>query len=145
MTDMQLTPTREHRSDRSVELRVAPLVDNIAVARTLVGAVGTLEDFDVDSVADLRLAVDEVCTQLIRAASADTALVMVVEPGDDAIRVEVRVACRADPDIVAPGSFSWYVLNSLVDEVRTFRDGQQPGVDGEVCGVVLTRRRVESG
>lgn len=144
MTDMA---TDQH--DRMVELRVAPRVENVAVVRTLVGAVGALEDFDVDSVADLHLAVDEACTQLIGVANPDATLVVVVEPGAKALRVEVRVVpCRPDSDVVAPGSFSWFVLSSLVDEVQTFRDGSQVdggAEDAEVFGIVLTRRRAGFG
>ena len=53
---------------QSVELRVAATLENLAVLRTLVAAVGTFEDLDFDAVADLRLAVDEACTRLIRSA-----------------------------------------------------------------------------
>ncbi|MCV7315535.1 anti-sigma factor [Mycolicibacillus parakoreensis] len=133
---------QDQRADRSVELRVAARVDNIAVVRTLVGAVGALEDFDVDSVADLRLAVDEACTQLVHAASDGATLVTVVDPGSDVVRIDVCVPCRGDREIVSPGSFGWHVLTSLVDEVDTYRDGEQPGVGGQTVGVVLTKRRV---
>src|SRR6185369_9812078 len=67
-----------HRSPRSVEVRVAAKLENLAVLRTVVGAVGTYEDLDFDSVADLRLAVDEACTRLIRSATPDATLVLVV-------------------------------------------------------------------
>jgi serine/threonine-protein kinase RsbW len=45
--------------DNTVEFRVAARLENLAVMRTLVAAVGTFEDLDFDAVADLRLAVDE--------------------------------------------------------------------------------------
>jgi serine/threonine-protein kinase RsbW len=67
-----------HRSPRSVEVRVAAKLENLAVLRTVVGAVGTYEDLDFDSVADLRLAVDEACTRLIRSATPDATLVLVI-------------------------------------------------------------------
>ncbi len=35
---------------------------------TVVAAMGTFEDLDFDTVSDLRLAVDEACTRLIRSA-----------------------------------------------------------------------------
>lgn len=145
MPAMQTEPPGAPCADRSVELRVAARVDNIAVVRTLVGAVGALADFDVDCVADLRLAVDEVCTQLVRAASPDATLVVVVEPRAETLKVEAQVACRPGHDVVAPGSFSWHVLTSLVDEVQTFRDGQQLDDGAEIFGVVLTRHRAGSG
>ena len=81
------------RGDRAIELRVAARLENLAVLRTLVGAVGTFEDLDFDAVADLRLAVDEACTRLIRSATPDATLTMVVDPRDDELVVEASAAC----------------------------------------------------
>ena len=66
-----------HHSAQSVELRVAATLENLAVLRTLVAAIGTFEDLDFDAVADLRLAVDEACTRLIRSAVPDATLLLV--------------------------------------------------------------------
>ena len=125
------------RSAAAVEFRVEARLENLAVLRTLVGAVGTCADLDVDAVADLRLAVDEACTRLIRSASPDATLVVVVDPREDAMIVEASTMCAAD-DVVTEGSFSWHVLNSLTDEVRTFRDD---GDASPVFGISLTTRR----
>jgi serine/threonine-protein kinase RsbW len=129
----------QQRGERAIELRVAAKLENLAVLRTLVGAVGTFEDLDFDAVADLRLAVDEVCTRLIRSAVPNATLAIVVDPRDDELQVEVSTSCSND-DVVTPGSFSWHVLTSLADEVQTFQDGHGP--DGHVVfGVTLTTRR----
>ncbi|ORX05529.1 ATP-binding protein [Mycolicibacillus trivialis] len=144
MTNTRIQATRDERTDRSIELRVAARVDNVAVVRTLAGAVGALEDFDLDSVADLRLAVDEACTQLIRVAGVGATLVTVVSPGERELRIELCVACAEPTDVVGPGSFGWHVLTALVDDVRTFRGGEEPGVDGQLVGIALTKRRAET-
>jgi anti-sigma regulatory factor (Ser/Thr protein kinase) len=129
------------RSEGLVELRVAARLENLAVLRTLVAAVGTFEDLDFDAVSDLRLAVDEACTRLIRSAVPDSTLLLVVDPQPDAVIVEASTTCNS-PDILAPGSFSWHVLSSLTDEVRTFQDGQGP--QGQVFGISMTTRRASS-
>ncbi|GBG37066.1 anti-sigma-F factor RsbW [Mycobacterium montefiorense] len=108
--------------------------------RTLVGAIGTYEDLDFDAVADLRLAVDEVCTRLIRSATPDATLVVVVDPREDELVVEASAACETH-DVVSPGSFSWHVLTSLADDVQTFHDGREPNETGSVFGITLTARR----
>lgn len=128
------------RGEAAVEFRVDARLENLAVLRTLVGAVGTFSDLNFDAVADLRLAVDEACTRLIRSASPGATLVVVVDPQPDVVVVEVSAACDTD-DVVTPGSFSWHVLSSLTDEVQTFNDGVQPGVDGHVFGIALTTLR----
>jgi serine/threonine-protein kinase RsbW len=141
MADASTDIGRE-RSDRSVELRVAAKLENLAVLRTLVAAVGTFEDLDFDAVADLRLAVDEACTRLIRSAVAGSTLLLVVEPRDDAVVINASTRCKS-PDILAPGSFSWHVLSSLTDEVATFQDGQGPA-EQQVVGISMTTRRASS-
>ena len=130
------------RSPRAIEVRVAAKLENLSVLRTVVGAVGTYEDLDFDSVADLRLAVDEASTRLIRSADPDATIVLVVNPFDDHLVVDVSTTCSS-PDIVVPGSFSWHVLSSLTDEVSTFQDGHGPE-DSHVFGISMTTRRASS-
>lgn len=142
MADVANTNNGHPRSEGLVELRVAARLENLAVLRTLVAAVGTFEDLDFDAVSDLRLAVDEACTRLIRSAVPDSTLLLVVDPQVDAVVVEASTTCNS-PDILAPGSFSWHVLSSLTDEVRTFQDGQGPQ-DGRVFGISMTTRRASS-
>ncbi len=142
MSDGQHDDDGGHRNPRSIEVRVAAKLENLAVLRTVVGAVGTYEDLDFDSVADLRLAVDEACTRLMRSAAPHATLVLVVHPLEEQLVVDVSTACSS-PDIVVPGSFSWHVLTSLTDEVSTFHDGHGPE-DSQVFGISMTTRRVSS-
>jgi serine/threonine-protein kinase RsbW len=142
MTALAKPVENQQRGERAIELRVAAKLENLAVLRTLVGAVGTFEDLDFDAVADLRLAVDEVCTRLIRSAIPDATLAIVVDPRDDELKVEASTTCD-NADVVAPGSFSWHVLTSLTDEVQTFQDSHGPDGHG-VFGVTLTTRRAGS-
>ncbi|MDT5017349.1 MAG: hypothetical protein QOD39_3509 [Mycobacterium sp.] len=142
MAEVANTDNGQQRSGRSVEFRVAAKLENLAVLRTLVAAVGTFEDLDFDAVADLRLAVDEACTRLIRSAVPGSTLLLVVDPHDDAVVINASTTCQS-PDILAPGSFSWHVLSSLTDEVRTFSDGRGPE-EGRVFGISMTARRASS-
>ncbi len=144
MTDIGLRADKRQRGHRAVELHVAARLENLAMLRTLVGAIGTYEDLDFDAVADLRLAVDEVCTRLIRSATADATLVVVVDPQENELVVEASAACDTH-DVVSPGSFSWHVLTSLADDVQTFHDGREPNETGSVFGIRLTARRAAVG
>ncbi len=140
MPDRKLEQASRPRSERAVELRVAPRLENLAVVRMLVGAVGTFEDLNVDAVADLRLAIDELCTQLIRCATPDATLLIVIEPREDEVVVQASATCET-VDVLSPGSFSWHVLTSLTDEAQVFHDGREPGGIGKTFGVTLTTRR----
>lgn len=132
-----------HQSgDRSVEVRVSAQLENLAVVRTVVAAIGTFEDLDFDAVSDLRLAVDEACTRLIRSATPDATLNVVVHPRENEVVVEASTTCKTQ-DILTPGSFSWHVLSSLTDEVKTFEDGHS-AEDGRLFGISMTTRRASS-
>ena len=80
MADVANADNGQHAIARSVEIRVPAQLENLAVVRTVVAAIGTFEDLDFDAVADLRLAVDEACTRLIRSAVPDSTLVLAVHP-----------------------------------------------------------------
>ncbi|MGV0779653.1 ATP-binding protein [Mycolicibacterium sp. XJ775] len=128
-----------NRAERSVEIRVAARLENLAVVRTLIAAVAAFEDLDFDVVADLRLAVDEACTALIRAALPDSTLRLTVDPREEAVVITASTT-SSEAAVVEHGSFSWHVLSSLTDEVNTFTDGD--GSDaGQVHGITLTTRR----
>ncbi|MGW0161726.1 ATP-binding protein [Mycobacterium sp. NPDC003323] len=127
--------------DRSVELRVAASLENLAVLRVLIAAAATFEDLDFDAVSDLRLAVDEACTRLVKAAVPGSTLTVTIKPREDALVIQASATCSSDEDdVVAPGSFSWHVLSSLTDEVSTFVNGQHADT-GRIFGISLTARR----
>ncbi|BBY49010.1 anti-sigma factor [Mycolicibacterium arabiense] len=128
--------------DDKVEFRVAARLENLALLRTLVAAVGTFEDLDSDTVADLRLAVDEACTRLIRSAVPDATLVVVVRSELEEVVIDASTSCTTT-DIMEPGSFSWHVLSSLTDDIKTYQDGQGSG-DGQIVGISMSTRRVSS-
>ncbi len=140
MSDAGLRAAASQRGHRAVELHIAARLENLALLRTLVGAIGTFEDLDFDAVADLRLAVDEMCTRLIRSAAPGATLVVVVDPRDDELIVEASAACDSH-DVVVRGSFSWHVLTSLADDVQTFNGGCEPNESGSIFGIRLTARR----
>jgi serine/threonine-protein kinase RsbW len=143
MSDAHHSDHSHARSPRSVEVKVSAQLENLAVVRTLIAAVATFEDLNLDSVADLRLAVDEACTRLIRSASPGAVLVLVIDPRTDDLVIDVSTTSSAD-DILTPGSFSWHVLTSLTDEVHTFHDGAEHGGVSPVFGISMTTRRVSS-
>lgn len=144
MTDTHSDRTSRSCSERAVELRVTPRLESLAVVRMLVGAIATYEDLDIDTVADLRLAIDELCTQLIRGAAPGATLRVVIDPQEEDVTIEASAAGEA-AEMLTPGSFSWHVLTSLVDDVQTFHDGHEAGSSSQVFGVTLTTRRADAG
>jgi serine/threonine-protein kinase RsbW len=127
---------------QSVELRTAATLDSLAVVRTLITALTTLEDLDLDAVADLRLAVDEACTRLIRCAVPDAMLLVKVEPRPSELVITASAPCISG-DVLRPGTFSWHVISSLTDGVDTFHDGVDLADEGGEFGITMTARRLE--
>lgn len=143
--ELESQPQQGSHGVNPLEIRVPARLENLAVLRTVIGAVATFEDLDLDSVADLRLATDEACTRLIRCADAGATLLVVIDADPTRIKIEVSTAVAADDveSVLPQSSFSWHVLTSLTDDIETFhrpRDGH----DGAVLdvAVALTTRRV---
>jgi serine/threonine-protein kinase RsbW len=143
MSEAHTDHSRPRSQGQPVEFRVPARLESLAVIRTLVSALGTLEDLDLDAVADLRLALDEACTRLIRSAAENSTLVVDVEPREYDLKVSVSTTCVGD-DILRPGTFSWHVISSLTDDVQTFRDGTPADGPTAVFGIAMIARRLDA-
>jgi anti-sigma regulatory factor (Ser/Thr protein kinase) len=131
------------RYGQPVEIRVAAQLESLAVVRALVTALGTLEDLDLDAIADLRLALDEACTALIRCAVPQSQLTINVHPREHDLLISVSAMC-VDDNVLRPGTFSWHVISSLANDVETFHDGADVAEHGRVFGITMTARRLDT-
>jgi serine/threonine-protein kinase RsbW len=117
-----------------IPARAARLGTVRAVAADLAGRL----DFDLDAVADLRMAVDEAGASLLPAAAEGARLVCAFTVGQDEITVEVAVQGRPGSAVDTDG-FGWRVLHTLVDELDVLPAQRAPEI-----GVRLTKRRTGS-
>ncbi|MGW6448431.1 ATP-binding protein [Lentzea sp. NPDC055074] len=102
-----------------VELRMAADPTQLSIVRAVAADIAMRQDFDLDSIEDLKLAVDETCSTLITLAAQDAVLSCHFAVDDkDAVHVSAKVSAKsaAGPD---EASFGWRVLTALVDSVRT--------------------------
>ncbi len=104
-----------------VEVRVDADPGQLSVLRAVVGDLAMRADFDVDAIADLRLAVDEACSSLVRLASPGSTLVCRFTPDDAGLAVTAETPSdeQAGP---RTDTFSWRVLTALTDTVSTAVD-----------------------
>ncbi len=123
-----------------VEIRVAASVTQLPIVRGLAETLVLLSDFTLDEVADIRLAVDEVCSTLIAIAAPDTSLNCRFTVGDLDLLVRVSgvAATEGLPD---ERSFGWHVLRTLTDEVRAHQEAYDPQVSGFPTTVEFRRIR----
>ncbi|MFC7958950.1 ATP-binding protein [Rhodococcoides kroppenstedtii] len=105
-------------SASTIELGVLADPSQLSVTRAVAAALAAQEDFDLDSIADIRLAIDESCSRLIVRATPGARLVCAFTPGPDVLEVAVTTTTEPGADLDASG-FGWHVLNALTDTVST--------------------------
>lgn len=99
------------------QLRVAASPSQLTIVRAVAAAIAGAANFDLDAISDVRLAVDEACTQLLRHAAPDASMFCTFEPHESSLRVTVSVFPLASQP-TQQKTFGWHVLCSLTDHVE---------------------------
>lgn len=108
-------------AERTVEVTVDAEPDAVPVVRNVAADLATRMDLQLDTIADLRLAVDEACGILLEHAFSPATLHCRFIRTATTITTRVEVP-SSDGSSVPQEGFSWYVLNALVDSVDSFSD-----------------------
>jgi serine/threonine-protein kinase RsbW len=126
------SPSREEQV-LSIELHTAATPVVIPTIRTVAADLAARADFDLDSIDDLRMAVDDVCAMLVRTAALNAMLSCTFTVRAERIELAAEVDADDSADPLPTRSFGWRVLESLADEVSVrFLPGAQ-GQRGRVC------------
>lgn len=144
--DGLIAPDRDdiaHDSDvqRTVLVRVGAAAMHLPPLRTVAADLATRADFDLDAVADLRLAVDEAAAELIAVAASGALLSGSYRVDGDQMQVTVSVPAVAEATL-RRDTFGWRVLTTLVDEVHVI--GSTQG-DRPRLGITLCKKRGQPG
>jgi serine/threonine-protein kinase RsbW len=115
-----------------VEIRISARPALISTVRAVASDLAGRADFDLDSISDLRMAVDEACTTLVGLTSGDGELSAKFVLNPDRIEVVVMTPTPAAGAEVRTDSFGWRVLQTLADEVSAAR-----GLDGAPDALVI--------
>ncbi|HEY0641683.1 MAG TPA: ATP-binding protein [Pseudonocardiaceae bacterium] len=122
-----------------VEVRIPASAAQISAVRVVAADLAARQDFDLDAVSDLRMAVDEACATLVPLAAAGATLSCRFLANTAAVEVVVQVTVD-DPGAKVPqNTFGWRVLTTLADDV-TVLDGEA-GTLG--IGLSLRRERMD--
>ncbi len=101
----------------------------LQVIRNVVAAVGARAGCSVDVLADLRLAVDEAATRLLRDVPGAQVLVVEATRADGGLAVSVAVQAEASwPSPELAGSMGWQILTALVHEAEATRTVDGPAI-----------------
>jgi len=122
--------TRVGATER-VDVTIPKRPEFVSVARLTAAAVAGRQGFAFDEIEDLKIAVSEACTLLIRAAtdtSAPLRIAFVLRGDELAVSVETREpgvvfeAAPADDAAMDEGQLGMFLLRCLVDEVEVAQD-----------------------
>jgi serine/threonine-protein kinase RsbW len=125
MTATQWTTEDRTMAPSAIELRVAADPRHLPIVRAVAANIAVRQDFDLDSVSDLKLAVDEACSMLIRSAAEGTTMVVRFYVRGDRIRLSATVLSDR-LEVPASRSFGWHVLTTLADATATVEPGRAP-------------------
>ena len=112
----------------TVTIVVPARAEFLHVVRTVVGSVAAKRDLTIDAIEDLRIAVDEACSQLLVAHGSTVTVRIAANPDG------VEVVCSTDADVPTwppegvEHTLAAQVLQGLADTVSWERDGDGPAV-----------------
>jgi serine/threonine-protein kinase RsbW len=138
------TGTKHDQDPDSIELRLAARLEQLPIIRSVAANLAIRADFDLDSIADLKLAVDEACSTLITRAVKGATLNcrFVVRPNEIRFGAVVLSSAGHEP---SRESFGWRVLTTLTDHADTWVDGSGPDGRDNLVHIELVKRKIASG
>ena len=91
MADSRGALAQDGRRAERLELRVPTTPTQLPAVRAMAGDLAMRMDYDLDSVEDLRLAVDEACATLVLVAAGDAPLSVVFETSRAGLHIDAWV------------------------------------------------------
>ena len=118
-----------------VTVTVPATAGHLAILRTTVGGFAARDQFTLDQVDDLRMAVEEAAVQLLRHIRSDR-IQMEIETTDFGVEVRLSGDVTDDAPVIDESSFSWTILRALADDLRIDSEGAK-------ASIVLSKKRLE--
>lgn len=128
-------PGPAQQGEVNIEVDVVPT--QVATVRVVAADLAARADFDLDTVSDLKMAVDEACSTLVTLARPGSRLRCTLRVDPDRITVTARIS-KAEPTTISQDTFGWRVLVTLADEVEVLT-GNESGTSS--LGIRLVTMR----
>lgn len=120
-----------------VEVRLPADLAQLFVLRSLAATLAIRQEFSLDGVEDVKLAVDEMCSAVTIRARPGAELVCQFAASDG--HVDVSVSTIADaPEPISRDTFGWLVLTSLTDSVASWTEPVATG-GHRLCARITVR------
>ena len=124
--------------DATVEVRTPASAALIPTIRAVASDLAARADFDLDAIADLRMAVDEACATLVDVAAPASQLRCTFLRARRTHRGARRGAGRPADAAVSTDTFGWRVLQTLADKVSV-QHSPDPAGNGPTVGIRLDK------
>jgi len=113
-----------------ITVRIPARPDYVHVVRQAVASVAARLDFSIDSIDDLRIAVDEACASLLSISTPATYLTVRMVPNGTSLVIvaSTDASPSAWPPPGAQRTLAWQVLNALASEVSFDREDGDPAL-----------------
>lgn len=123
-----------------VEIRILASREPVPGIRALAADMAMREDFDLDAISDVRLAVEEACATVLANADPASNLVCRVFVSAKLLEINASVTLRPDtePDV---GSLSLRILRTLADSVDYWTTDTNGG--GRTFHIQLTKSQTQ--
>ena len=109
-----------------VEVRLPADLAQLFVLRSLAATLAIRQEFSLDGVEDVKLAVDEMCSAVTIRARKDAELVCRFDARDGCVEVAVTTVTDTDEPI-SRDTFGWLVLTALTDSVSSWTEPEPTG------------------
>lgn len=110
-------------TDPAVRLTIPASSGYLVLARTTVAAMCARLDYPIDRLDDVKLAVDEACSVILKDSLPGEPIQIVFTPEDDGHLQIVLSGVTHHGRPPKATSFAWTVLTALVEEVEASADG----------------------
>jgi len=146
LPDTEVEPVSPVADPDAIELRLATRLEHLPVIRSVASNLAIRADFNLDAIADLKLAVDEACSTLITRAVPGTTLTCTFTVRPDEFQFAAAVA-SSSADEPSRDSFGWRVLSTLTDRAGSWVDKLPDRPDGQeyLVRIELTKRKHADG
>jgi serine/threonine-protein kinase RsbW len=126
MEDSTMTGSRDDsyagEGGTEVSVVIPAGLDHLPIPRRIAATLAATLDFDIDAVADLRMAVDEMVSTVVQRARPGAAVTTVFRADPGGVMVECSAATDGGGEL-DESSFGWIVLSTLADDLRARMNG----------------------
>ncbi|SDU80171.1 anti-sigma factor [Gordonia westfalica] len=114
MTDSDATSQLSINGGMPTVLRIPAATDRLAVVRALVETALYIDDWSLDDVIDAKVAVDEICSQIIAAAAEGSSLEITLHLSSNGVVGEIRGEL-VQGVALNESTFGWRIVRTVTD------------------------------